>query len=615
MATRMDTRCELKNFVYVKKVVQSSSWIMTGDILLVQVLPVAILFPKIQRPPHTHKSALLLVSQDRIPSPHSSISDAPVRCRTNGFNVLVQRALGGLERGSLPRSLAFGHFLVRHADNVHEALVCPCVDLDGVSVFDERNGAANLGLGGHVPDAEAVCATREASVGDEGHVIAEAGAHDCRSGREHLRHAGAALGALVPDDDDVTGLNLLALKRSHHELLAVVNLGGAGEGLALLARDLGHGPIRRDVAVQDLDVPRFLDGGLYGQDDALTVGEPGELLEVLGDGLARDRLLAVVHEALLDQVLHKGRGAADVLDVLHHVLARGLHVGKKRDLVAGFLEVVDGELDATRLGHRDDVQNRVGRATCRHHHHHGVLERLPGHDVLGLQVHLEQLHHCGASRVALGLLLLGVGGHGARVRKRHPQRLDGSGHRVGRVHAAAGSCARARLLHDDLALLLGHLAVGELAIRLEGRHNVELGTSDFRGRPGADGATVHHERGAVDARHGDDSARHVFVAPGQCDVAIIPLRAHHGLDRVGDEVARLQREGHSIGAHRNSVRDANGVEAVANHARVLYALLALCREVHEVHIARVALIPHRGDANLRLVQIRLLEARGVEHGL
>lgn len=43
---------------------------------------------------------------------------------------------------------------------------------------------------------------------------------------------------------------------------------------------------------------------------------------------------------------------------------------------------------------------------------------------------------------------------------------------------------------------------------------------------------VDHEGGAVEAGHGDDGARHVLVAAGQADVGVVPLRAHHRLNRV-----------------------------------------------------------------------------------
>ena len=79
-----------------------------------------------------------------------------------------------------------------------------------------------------------------------------------------------------------------------------------------------------------------------------------------------------------------------------------------------------------------------------------------------------------------------------------------------------------------------------------------------------------------------------------------PLRPHHRLDRVRDQVPRLQAEAHPVGAHRDAVRDADRVEAVADHPGVLDPGLDLCGEVHEVHVAGVALVPDRGDADLLL---------------
>ena len=55
--------------------------------------------------------------------------------------------------------------------------------------------------------------------------------------------------------------------------------------------------------------------------------------------------------------------------------------------------------------------------------------------------------------------------------------------------------------------------------------------------------------------------------PGMRDVGVVPLGAHHGFDRVGDQVARLQRIAHAVGAHRDAVADADGVEAHADQCR------------------------------------------------
>lgn len=73
------------------------------------------------------------------------------------------------------------------------------------SHLDQGDGAADLRLGRDVADHEAVAAAAEASVGDERALLAQAGAHDGGGGREHLGHAGAALGALVADHHHLAG--------------------------------------------------------------------------------------------------------------------------------------------------------------------------------------------------------------------------------------------------------------------------------------------------------------------------------------------------------------------------------------------------------------------------
>mmetsp|Transcript_5024 Transcript_5024/g.8061 ORF Transcript_5024/g.8061 Transcript_5024/m.8061 type:complete len:444 (+) Transcript_5024:422-1753(+) len=443
-----------------------------------------------------------------------------------------------------------------------------------------------------MPNAEAVRATGEAAVSDERHFVAQSRAHNSRCRRQHFGHTRTTLGTLVADDNDVAGLDFLAVERGHHVLLAVKHGGGTREGLALLASDLGDGPLGRNVAVQNLQVTRLLDGGLDGEDDFLAVSEAGQALEVLCDCLSCHCHLAVIHEALLNEVLHETGCTANILDVLHDILARGLHIGKEGHLVTGGLEIVDGERQAARLGHGDDVKYGVSRPTSRHNHNHGVFESLARHDVLGLEIHLQKRPHCHTGQAAFGDLLCRVRRHRARVRQRHAQSLNGSGHGVGGVHAAAGTSAGARLLHDDLALLLRHLPVRVLTVGLESRHNVELRAPNLRRAAGADGASVYHDRGAVDTRHGNDSARHVLVAAGERNVAVVPLCTHHSLDRVCNQVAGLQRKRHAVGAHGNAVRHTNGVESVAHHARVLHAHFDLGRQIHEMHVAGVALIPH-----------------------
>mmetsp|Transcript_46316 Transcript_46316/g.144899 ORF Transcript_46316/g.144899 Transcript_46316/m.144899 type:complete len:355 (+) Transcript_46316:1223-2287(+) len=324
----------------------------------------------------------------RAPPCTLRVSDAALGGGADELGVLVKRALGVFEGGRRPALAALLEHLVveEHVDGAASG-----VDDDGVAVLEEGDVAADLGLRRDVADDEAVGAAGEAAVGDERDVVAEAGAHDGGGGLEHLRHAGAALGALVAQHHHGALGDLLGVDGLDHVVLRVVDLGGAGEAQALLARDLGDGALGGEVAVEDLDVAGVLDGVAERADDLLALGEAREIGEVLGHGLARDGHAGAVDEALLHEELHDGGRAADALHVLHYVGAGGLEVGEEGHAVGHGLEVVRRELDAHGVRHGDEVQHGVGGAARGHDHDHGVLEGGARHDVARLEVHLEQL--------------------------------------------------------------------------------------------------------------------------------------------------------------------------------------------------------------------------------
>jgi len=93
------------------------------------------------------------------------------------------------------------------------------------------------------------------------------------------------------------------------------------------------------------------------------------------------------------------------------------------------------------------------------------------------------------------------------------------------------------------------------------------------------------------------------------------LRAHDGLDAVGDEVAGLEAVAHAPGAHGDGVADADGVEPEADHAGLADAVADGLGEAEQVHVAGVPLVPDAGDAHLRLVHVLGREARAIEHRL
>ncbi len=90
---------------------------------------------------------------------------------------------------------------------------------------------------------------------------------------------------------------------------------------------------------------------------------------------------------------------------------------------------------------------------------------------------------------------------------------------------------------DDLGSLFFADLPGEiLPVTLEGADDVEFFV--FVGA-WLDRAPVDHDGGAVQPAHRHQTSRHVFVATGQCDQTVVPLRTHNRFDRVGDQIAAL----------------------------------------------------------------------------
>ena len=97
---------------------------------------------------------------------------------------------------------------------------------------------------------------------------------------------------------------------------------------------------------------------------------------------------------ILQEVLDHSRSPANVVKICHDILATGFKIGNERDPVTHSLEVVELQLDVDGACHRNQVQHRICGATEGHHHHHGVLKGLPGHDITGCQVELKQVPDC-----------------------------------------------------------------------------------------------------------------------------------------------------------------------------------------------------------------------------
>ena len=204
------------------------------------------------------------------------------------------------------------------------------------------------------------------------------------------------------------------------------------------------------------------------------------------------------------------------------------------------------------------------------------------------------------------------GGNTGRIRQGHAEGFDGRGHRVGGVHASAGTGTGATAADDFLPFFLADLAGDVLTVTLKRTDDVQFLVFV---KSGLDRTAVDHDRRPIQPSHRDQASRHVLVTSGQRDQGVVPLGRHDRFDRIGDQVAALQAVTHALGAHRDAVADADGVEPHPDHSGIGDAFLHLSGQIQQVHVAAVSLVPNAGDANLRLVHVLGGHSGGIKHRL
>jgi len=116
----------------------------------------------------------------------------------------------------------------------------------------------------------------------------------------------------------------------------------------------------------------------------------------------------------------------------------------------------------------------------------------------------------------------------------------------------------------------------------------------------------------VQPRRRHQHARHDLVTVGDADQGVEPVRLSHGLDAVGDQLARGEAVVHAGMPHGDTVVDADGIELKRDAAGRAHRRFHLAAELLEVDMARNQVDIGVADADEGFFHVRIGQAGGLE---
>ena len=237
-------------------------------------------------------------------------------------------------------------------------------------------------------DSRAFGSAGEPAVRDQGDALSQllVGGDGFR-GVEHLRHT-AALGALIADEHRVPRPDGVAEHRRDGVLLTVKGP-GVEHGHVHFLRNRGvlhHGPLRRQVALQDGNGSLVTDGFIVRVNDLFLfesrwLQKPGavlveavflQLIQVFAQGLSGDGHYVQV-QAVAD-LLHHCRNSARVVEIGRRPLPGRAYVEQVVGALVDALEGVRVDGDTELVGDGRQVEQGVGGAGNSSVDHDGVLK-------------------------------------------------------------------------------------------------------------------------------------------------------------------------------------------------------------------------------------------------
>src|SRR5271166_3750092 len=382
------------------------------------------------------------------PPGNRSHQDSAFACTRNVRRVFSQNTI--LVAG-IPRLPSGATQLYLRASDVDLNQAFFRVEGDRVAVLYECDRPADGSLRRNMSDEPTPRTAGEARVGDQGDGVEQSLPDESRRWREHLRHARTAFRTFVPDNDDITSLDLPAEDCLDCIMLGIEHPSRPLETRLFDARDFGNAALGREITLENLEMARFVHRIRPWADHFLVAWWfRWYIRQLLGHRAAGDGHALAMESAMVEQHSQHLPHATDAMKVYSHIAARWLQVAENGRLPAHALEVVQRPFDASRFRDCENVKHGVGRALGRHDCRNRVPDGLPRDDVARLEILLDRLleHSCGfGDRVQLFLIFRR---HEWRVNQTQAERGSRARHSVRGVLSPTDANARARVALDAL---------------------------------------------------------------------------------------------------------------------------------------------------------------------
>src|SRR5262245_52797757 len=127
-------------------------------------------------------------------------------------------------------------------------------------------------------------------------------------------------------------------------------------------------------------------------------------------------------------------------------------------------------------------------------------------------------------------------------------------------------------------------------------------------------AAIKYDARNIEPQQCHSSCRNGLVAGNQGHDTVKHMAARDQFDRIGDHLPAHQRSLHSLGAHRDSIADGDGVELHGSAARRANSLLYLHGQFPQIVIAGHGFDPCIGYPDDRFGEVLVSETDTLQHG-